>query len=143
MTDFNEEQIRYISRKRVAHLATCDKDEIPTVVPVCYVFIDGIIYTPIDKKSKRVAPSKLKRVKNILSNPNVSLVMDEYHDDWDKLSYIIIVGKAKLLDHGVEHSNALDHLCNKYEQYREMKLNTLGLPVIRITPEKVISWGNI
>ena len=143
MTDFNEDQIRYISRKRVAHLATCDKDGIPTVVPVCHVFKDGIIYTPIDKKPKKVSPLKLKRVKNIIRNPNVSLVMDEYHDDWDKLSYIIIVGIAKLLDHGEEHSSALDHLCNKYEQYREMKLKTLGLPVISISPVKVISWGNI
>jgi len=143
MTDFNAEQIRYISRKRVAHLATCDKDGVPTVVPVCHVFKDGIIYTPIDKKSKKVAPSKLKRVKNIIRNPNVALVMDEYHDDWDKLSYIIIVGKAKLLDHGEEHSNALKLLCNKYEQYRDMKLDTLGLPVIKIIPERVNSWGNI
>lgn len=142
MTEFTPEQIKYISRKRVAHLATCDKEGIPIVLPVCHVFTNGIIYTPIDKKSKKVAPSKLKRVKNIIGNPNVSLVMDEYHDDWERLSYIIIIGKAKLMDHGEEHSSALVMLCDKYEQYREMKLNTLGLPVIKIVPEKVISWGN-
>ena len=143
MTEFTPEQVKYISRKRVAHLATCDREGIPTVLPVCHVFVDGIIYTPIDKKSKKVAPSKLKRVKNIIGNPNVSLVMDEYHDDWERLSYIIIIGKARLLDHGEEHSGALEMLCNKYEQYRDMKLNTLGLPVIKIIPEKVISWGDI
>ncbi len=143
MIEFTPEQIKYISRKRVAHLATCDSAGVPTVIPVCHLFKDGIIYTPIDRKPKKVVPAKLKRIKNIIRNPNVALVMDEYQDNWEKLSYIIVTGKALIIDHGEEYATALRYLCEKYEQYREMKLDTLGLPVIRILPEKVVSWGDI
>ena len=143
MVDFNDNLIRYISRKRIAHFATSDSNGLPTVIPVCHVFNNGIIYSPLDKKSKKVEPKKLKRVRNILNNPNVSLVLDEYHDDWEKLSYLIIQGHASLIDHGQEYSRALMLLCEKYEQYREMKLDTLGLPIIKILPDKIISWGDI
>lgn len=143
MVDFDKNLIRYISRKRIAHLATSDTSGIPTVIPVCHVYNNGIIYSPLDKKSKKVEPKRLKRVKNILKNPNVSLVIDEYNDNWEKLSYVIIQGKASLIDHGQEYSKSLMLLCEKYEQYREMKLDTLGLPIIKVLPEKVITWGDI
>lgn len=143
MTVFNAKQLEYIKRKRVAHLATCDVKGIPAVIPVCYAISECYIYTPIDRKPKKVAPIKLRRIKNIMENPTVSLVIDEYHEEWEKLSYIIIRGKAELIEHGDEHTRAVILLSNKYEQYRNMKLESLGLPVIKLVPEKVISWGDI
>jgi PPOX class probable F420-dependent enzyme len=92
--------------------------------------------------SKKVLPTDLKRVKNIIENPFVSLVIDEYNDDWDRLSYVIIQGSASLIDHGQEYDKALNTLCEKYEQYRKMKLDDLGLPVIKIVSNKIITWGN-
>ena len=133
---------RYISKKRIAHFATCDSKGAPTVIPICFVYHSGIVYTPLDKKPKKILPTKLKRVKNILENPFVSLVVDEYNENWKMLSYIMIQGSASLIDHGEEYKNALQMLCEKYNQYREMNLDELGLPVIKIVSNKIISWGN-
>ncbi|NIP39718.1 MAG: TIGR03668 family PPOX class F420-dependent oxidoreductase [Candidatus Dadabacteria bacterium] len=142
MNQIDSDIIRYISRKRLAHLATSDCGGVPTVIPVCFAYHNNIVYTPLDAKPKKILPTKLKRVKNIIENPSVSFVIDEYNDDWDRLSYVLIQGTASLIDHGEEYAEALAQLCEKYEQYSKMKLADLGLPVIKIVPNKIITWGN-
>ena len=138
-----EKEKEFLLSHRVARMATVDKHGNPLVLPICYVYNGRDIYTPLDKKPKRVSVKELKRVKNILENPNVSVVVDEYSEDWDKLGYIIILGTAGLLEYGKEYEYSLRLLCKKYPQYVEMKLLELNLPVIRIIPLRFISWGRI
>lgn len=123
-------------------MATVDQSGIPLVVPICFVFDGKYFFTPIDKKPKRVSPIKLKRIRNITNNPNVSVVIDYYEEDWSKLYYIIIEGRAEVLFTGEEYENSLKLLTEKYEQYRVMDLPGLFAPVIKIQPEKIISWGH-
>ncbi len=120
-----------------------DESEKPHVVPVCFVYDGEFIYSPIDNKPKGVASAKLKRVRNIVHNPNVSLLIDEYFEDWNKLYYIIIHGKAELIYQGDSYLSSLELLCGKYNQYRDMGLQELGLHVIKITPYKIVSWGDL
>jgi len=44
----------------------------------------------IDEKPKTVSSTGLKRLKNIHANPRVSLVIDDYSDDWTQLGYVLI-----------------------------------------------------
>lgn len=135
---------RYIIlSSRVARLGSVDREGRPLVVPVCYAYMNNCIYTPIDKKPKRVQEGDLKRVKNIRSNPEVSILLDRYGEDWGKLYYLIIYGKAEIIESGDEYHISLRALCEKYSQYVEMKLDEAGLPVIRIKPDRIISWGNL
>jgi PPOX class probable F420-dependent enzyme len=122
-------------------MATADKSGIPVVVPICYAYNGSYFYTPIDKKPKRVPIVKLKRVKNILENQNVSVVIDEYDEDWSALRYVIIHGRAELIARGEEYRNSLRLLCEKYFQYNDMNLSKLNLPIIKIVPNRIISWG--
>ena len=43
-------------------------------MPVCFAYDGQYLYIPVDRKEKSVAPGGLKRVRNIMSNPQVSLV---------------------------------------------------------------------
>ena len=131
----------FIASQRVARMATVDKSGKPLVHPICYVYKDGNLYTPIDKKPKRVPGKELKRVKNIMENPNVSVVIDEYDEDWSKLRYTIIHGRAELMESGDEYEESLRLLCDKYPQYEKMDLSRLGLPVIKIVPQRIVSWN--
>ena len=124
-------------------MATVDRHGKPLVHPICYAFDGNSIYTPIDKKPKRVTINRLKRIRNIRENQNTSIVIDDYDDDWSKLAYVIIHGKAELMHGGKEYDQSLRMLSEKYPQYQEMKLSDLNLPVIRIVPNRIISWGNI
>ena len=136
-------EIAFIKSHRVARLATSDKSGLPQVTPICYAFNGKTIYTPLDKKPKRVPVRELKRVRNIVENPNISLVIDDYYEDWSRLCFIIIKGKASLIHRGKEYIESLRMLSEKYIQYREMNLKDLKLPVIKIVPNRIISWGRI
>lgn len=124
-------------------MATADESGRPLVVPVCFAYDGRFIFTPIDEKPKKVPSGELKRIRNILLNPRVSLVMDEYCEDWKKLYYLIVYGLAEVIRSGDEYQDSLGILCVKYPQYKKMKLEKAGLPVIKIVPERIVSWGSI
>ncbi len=131
----------FITRGRVGRLATADASGAPHVVPVCYAFDGEYIYSALDLKPKRVAARRLKRVRNILENPRVALVIDEYSEDWDRLTYVLIQGTATLLEGGEEQRRAVALLRRKYPQYKRL-LEEDAL-VLKLTPCKVVSWGRV
>jgi len=143
MTIPTEKEKVFILSRRVARMATADKSGRPLVVPICYAYDGRCFYTPIDKKPKRVSARGLKRVINLSENPNVSVVIDEYHEDWTRLRYVIIHGRAELLEGGEEYQSSLRLLCEKYPQYKNMDLSQLNLPVIKIIPDRITSWGAV
>jgi PPOX class probable F420-dependent enzyme len=131
--------LRLLVGSRLAHLATSTKKGKPHVVPICYVYDGKAIYSSIDEKPKRAKPKKLRRVLNIVENPRVSLVVDQYAEDWRKLRYVIVHGTADIVDHGGEHERAVSLLRKKYRQYRSMKLEER--PIIKITPVRFVAWS--
>ena len=143
MTDratFTEAEAAFVRAQRVARLATADADGNPHVIPVCYAFDGARFYTPLDEKPKRVAGSKLRRVRNIEARPEVALVIDRYDDDWSRLGYVLVRGQAALLSaETATHAHALELLRERYIQYRTMALEKYV--VIVITPSHVTSWG--
>jgi PPOX class probable F420-dependent enzyme len=139
----NDKERDILLSGRVARLATADAFGKPHVVPVCFAYDGQYIFTPLDKKKKSVPPGGLKRVANILSNPGVSLVIDGYYEDWNRLYYVLIYGFAQILEDGDEYRNSLEILSHKYPQYKKMGLGKAGLPVIKIIPERIVSWGDL
>ncbi len=131
----------FIRSARIAHLATADRSGQPLVIPICFAF-DGIeFFSPIDEKPKQISPHKLKRLRNIAENPKVSLIIDRYDEDWRRLAYLLITGRAKILLRGARHRRAVSLLRRKYRQYRSMAIDQ-G-PMIVIRPLVVKVWGNL
>ncbi len=139
MITLSEEQIRLLHETPIGRMATAGADGRPHVIPVCFAYLDGCIYSVLDAKPKTAALTRLRRVRNILSNPQVSLVLDHYEADWTKLWYLLLFGTAELLEDGPEPTRAVAVLRDKYPQYRAMELE--GNPVIKITPERVTGWA--
>lgn len=135
----NKNDEAFIRDARVAHLATADKSGQPHVIPICFVFDGKHFYSPIDEKPKRAAPNKLKRLKNIQENPKVGLVIDHYDEDWRKLAYVLVIGKARIVQGGEKHREAVGRLRRKYPQYRSMAIDRR--PLIVITPIRSRSWS--
>ena len=140
MVTFTEAQIAFIEAQRVGRLATADAAGRPHVVPVCYARDGAAFYVALDAKPKRVAPERLRRVRNILENPRAALVIDRYSDDWSALAYLLLRGPAELLPPGgAEHARAVALLRGRYPQYRAMPIDTQ--PAIAIRAESVVAWG--
>ena len=139
MTNLSPAQDRFLRSARTGHLATADAKGRPQVVPVCFVFDGQAIYSVLDAKPKTTPLRQLRRVKNILANPQASLVVDHYEEDWDKLQYILVSGDAELLESGEEWALAIAMLREKYPQYQAMDLDQN--PVIKITPVRYSPWS--
>ncbi|HUA20274.1 MAG TPA: TIGR03668 family PPOX class F420-dependent oxidoreductase [Bryobacteraceae bacterium] len=133
-----------LKEARVARLATLDAKGRPHLVPVCFAYDGKVFYSAVDQKPKRVPPERLVRLQNIRTASNVALLIDEYDDDWSKLWYILIHGKAKLIAKRArqERAWAIRELRAKYPQYSQGMLAD-DAPIVRITPERIISWGKI
>jgi PPOX class probable F420-dependent enzyme len=130
---------RYLAEHRVAHLATTGADGRPSVVPICYASDGRAIYSALDQKPKRVAPAALQRVRNLLAHPKVALLVDDYAEDWSQLTYLLVRGRAALLEPGTpDHAAAVALLRAKYAQYRAMAIE--AQPIICIHPTHSSFW---
>ena len=136
---------------RRATLATRAPDGRPRLVPVCFVLRDeadalgrAIVYTPLDDKPKRDAdPKTLARVRDLLSVPQATLLVDRWDETWSALAWVRGYGAGDLLqplgDEREEHAAAVVALRAKYPQYREHAIDER--PIIRIALDRVASWA--
>jgi len=140
-----EHQRRFLDQGRVGHLATADANGAPHLIPVCYA-VDGdgeareTLYITVDEKPKR-QDMLLKRVRNILENPQAAFVVDRWDEDWSRLGWVMLHGPAEILDAGAEHDRAQALLAARYPQYRAMKL--ADLPVIALRIARATGWGDL
>jgi PPOX class probable F420-dependent enzyme len=131
-----------ITRARVARLGTSDSYNQPYVIPVVFVFDGAYFFIPLDMKTKTVTPGNLRRVKNIEKNAKVALVIDQYSEAWEKLWFIMIMGKAWIIEKKNQVALLKEihrMLITKYPQYKSLGM---GQSCIKIQPLKVTSWKN-
>ena len=137
----SEQQRRFLEAGRVARLATADAGGRPHVVPVCYALIESTAYFTIDEKPKSRPGARLKRLSNLRANPFAALVVDRYDEDWSRLGWVMVQGRAEILDAGPEHDLAQAHLRARYPQLRAMRIE--ALPVVAVRLDHASSWGRI
>ena len=134
-------QRHFVATQRVARFASADASAQPHVVPVCYCLLGESVYFSIDEKPKRADVRQLKRLRNISQNAQVALIVDHYDEDWSQLGWVMLRGRAEILDDGQEHAAAQHALRERYPQYRSMQLRTL--PVVAIRIQHAASWGEL
>jgi PPOX class probable F420-dependent enzyme len=131
----------FVDSRRIGHLATADGHAVPHVVPVCFGLAQDRLYITIDQKPKRDGGRPLKRLRNIVDNPHVAIVFDHYDEDWRRLAWVMLHGRAEILAAGSEHGRAQSLLRSRYPQLDVMQIGQL--PVIAIAIERVASWGDL
>lgn len=119
MTSFSTAELDYLlGEKRLGRLATADESGQPHVVPV------GWRYNPklgtIDVSGRNFAATK--KFRNVLENPKAAFVVDDVLPSWQPRS-VIVQGRAQ----------ALEIPANAGAKG--------GGAIIRIVPDKIISWG--
>jgi PPOX class probable F420-dependent enzyme len=138
-------QRTFLGSARRAVLATIASDGRPRLVPVCFV-IDAArptVYSAIDDKPKRSEdPMTLARVRDILADPRVTLLVDRWDEDWTRLAWLRGTGQAVVMAPAAndeERASVVAALRAKYRQYETHRLESR--PIIRITVERVTDWG--
>ena len=136
---FSDADRTFAERHRVAHLATADARAAPHVIPICYALVGDAFYFVIDENPKRTRTG-LKRLRNIAMNPQVALVIDDYDEDWTRLAYLLVQGRAAIVNDHTEYARALAKLSVRYPQYRSMPLKYDTHPMVRIRPHHTHLW---
>ena len=131
----------FLTHQRVGHLATADLSGAPHVVPVCFAMSRDTLYITIDGKPKRTSGAGLKRVRNIRENPAAAFVADRYDEDWTRLGWVMLRGRAEILEQGTEHGAAQTLLRARYPQLGPMQI--AHHPVIALRIARVTSWGDL
>ena len=133
---------RFVESRRIAHLATADAAAVPQVLPVGFaVSADGgSIYSAVDEKPKADPPVRLKRLRNIDANPAIAMVFDHYEEDWGRIGWVMLRGRAGILEGpGAEREAAQALLHARYPQYAAMRLG----PIIALRIAAVRRWGRL
>ena len=121
---------------RRATLATVAPDGAPRLVPVCFVLIDDVLWSPLDEKPKSVDDVRsLARVRDIIERPGVGLLIDRWSEDWTELAWVRIKGHGSVAD---GKPAVVAALRAKYPQYVDHDLESR--PMIRIQIERVTTW---
>ena len=129
----------FVREARVARLATVDERGRPHVVPICFVYDGGAVYSVLDAKPKRVPVRRLRRVRNLVANPDVQVLVDRSDEDWSRLAYVQLRGRASLLEASPGQAEAVRLLRAKYTQYAAMAID--DQPVIKVEVEDAVVWG--
>ena len=103
--------------QRVARLATVRPDGRPHLVAICFACAGDTVYSAVDAKPKRT--QELARLANIAAEPRVAILADHYEDDWARLWWVRVDGRARIVDDPAERTRALDLLAARYRQYRD------------------------
>ena len=119
----------------VVRLGTADRQGRPHLVVVTFAVDGDTIYTAVDQKPK--ASTDLKRLRNVSENPMVTMLADQYTDDWDKLWWVRADGQAAILADPRQMAAPLRLLADRYWQYRQA---TPTGPVLAVTVERWSGW---
>ena len=145
-----EEVPNFLNTQWIATLATVDKHGKPHAVPVWFTFEEGKIHVQTDRKSIKI--------RNVLSNPNVAVVVYYMREE-----AVVMRGKAQIVDDEEKFQRLTQAHVDKYNRLFNIVHNTqgieyikldeqgrdnMGIPlfdfkarcVIEITPKKISFW---
>lgn len=129
---------RRFAAAHVARLATVRPDGRPHVVPVVFALSPGdLVYTAVDGKPKSTA--RLVRLDNMAGNPQASLLVDHYEDDWSRLWWVRADAVSVPVS-DAESSDALRLLAQRYPSYGS--LPPPG-PVLALRVTRWAAWSAV
>ena len=131
----NEAAVAMFADSPVAMLATVGASGAPHLVPVVFAVHNDVVYTAVD--AKRKSTQRLRRLANIEGNPQVSMLVDHYDDDWTQLWWVRADGVAAVHYSGEEMAAGYAHLRAKYLQYQRIALDGA---VVTVEVKRWASW---
>ena len=123
-------------RVRAAHhgtLGTVHAARGVDAVPVVFVVHDERLVIPIDTVKPKSGPM-LQRLRNLLVDPRAVLLVDHYDDDWSRLWWVRVHGRA---EQHVPTATQLEALGRAFPAYRSPDAVT---SVIVLEPNEVTGW---
>lgn len=113
----HEEAEQRVSAAPVAHLGTVGPGGRVDLVPCTFALTGNRFVTAVDHKPKTTR--HLQRLANVMADPRVTVLIDHYDEDWDRLWWVRLRGRAVVVDEEPGRRDAIGSLVAKYAQYRD------------------------
>jgi nitroimidazol reductase NimA-like FMN-containing flavoprotein (pyridoxamine 5'-phosphate oxidase superfamily) len=126
---FTKGETEFLLRNEACRVATCH-DDIPHVVPVSYVFEDGLFYFATDLETRKL--------ENIKKNDRVALVVDVYGTN---NKAVCVQGRAEVIEGGSEFARLYKIFHKRFAWVRQDPWKEGEAPFIRVVPTSKVSWG--
>lgn len=127
---------RRVASAPVGRLATTGEDGRPRLVPFCFALEGDVLYSAVDHKPK--STTELRRLDDVRARPQVAVLVDHYEDDWSRLWWVRLRGRARVVDDDAEAERARRLLAEKYEQYRSRPPEG---PVLAVAVDEWRAWS--
>jgi PPOX class probable F420-dependent enzyme len=125
-----------VADARVARLATTNTGLGIDVVPITFALLDGErLVSIVDQKPK--STTRLRRLDNIRAHPEVTVLVDHYEDDWERLWWVRMRGTASIEVSGEVFDEALAALVERYPQYEAAPPPG---PVVAVAVDEWTGW---
>jgi PPOX class probable F420-dependent enzyme len=131
---------RRVAEARVGRLATVRPNGDAHLVPICFAVIEGdggdVIVSGTDEKPKTTYA--LRRLRNIAEHPAATLLVDHYDEEWERVWWVRVDGRGRVIDDEAERERAVAALRAKYRQYEH-----IGIPgaVLAIDVDRWVGWA--
>jgi PPOX class probable F420-dependent enzyme len=131
----DNDAVAMFAESPVAMLATVGPDGAPHLVPVVFAVHGDVCHTAVD--AKRKSTKKLRQVGQHRGQPQVTMLVDHYDDDWSQLWWVRADGMASIHYSGEEMATGYALLRRKYLQYQRIALDG---PVVTVEVQRWASW---
>ena len=129
MLKFTKAETDFLLRNEACRVATCH-DNIPHVVPVSYVFEDGLFYFAADLETRKL--------ENIKKNVRVALAVDVYGSS---NRAVCVQGRAEIIERGSEFARLYKIFHKRFAWVRQDPWKEGEAPFISVVPTTKVSWG--
>ena len=131
MRQFSESEMKFILDNELCGIATATNN-IPHVIPVCYIYKNNKIFFATDYKTKKY--------QNLIKNKRISLIIDLY-DKKNGNKGIHIDGIASIIERGEGFKDLFKIFHNKFEWVKQDPWDEGEAPFIKVQIIKKVSWG--
>ncbi len=106
------------------------------LVPIVFAVDGDRLVSAVDHKPK--TSTRLQRLANIRAEPRVTVLVDHYEADWDRLWWVRLRGEARVVDDGPGQRAAIEQLVGRYPQYESRPPTG---PAIEVTITSWLGWS--
>lgn len=129
-----------IDSSQVARLAQLDNEQAVHAIPFVFARVGEMLYSPVDGKPKRHAA--LSRLNWIEKHPQVTVLIDHYEDNWERLWWLRLYGEAVKVNSTDPHwDSATLGLKKKYPQYDRISMFNGEPTMLRINVARWKYWA--
>ena len=129
MVKFTAGEVRFLEQNELCRLATASKDGELHIVPVSYVWHDGVVYVVTDYGTRKL--------RNLRENANAAVLVDTNATR----KAILVSGKAQLIEKGEEYRRIYKLFHSKLDWVKRAPWIEGEAPFVKIAPTFKTSWG--